>query len=75
MENDFSFSVFPNPASAQINISGKIFSYAELFSFDGKKILKTKYSVMNVSSIANGIYFLKITGDKKSFMQKVMLQH
>ena len=69
------FSVYPNPSSSQINISGKNFSNAELFSVDGKKVLHGNQKVLDVSNISSGIYFLKIISKENILMKKIIIQH
>lgn len=68
-------AVYPNPASSVLNIPNKNFSYAELFSCEGKMILKTNRPTMNLISIENGMYFLKIASDKNIYTQKIIVQH
>ena len=65
-------TVFPNPVSSQLNISCKNFSHAELFSVDGRKVLETQKSTTNISSIAAGIYFLKVISGKDAFVRKII---
>ena len=64
--------VFPNPVSSRLNISCKNFSSAELFSVDGRKVLRTQQAVVDVASITKGIYFLKIISGNKSFVSKII---
>ncbi|MEO5570707.1 MAG: T9SS type A sorting domain-containing protein [Bacteroidia bacterium] len=74
-EKDFSFAAFPNPASTRLNIYAQNFLDAELFSVDGRKILKTSQKVCNVSHLQNGVYFLKIKSKENILMKKIIIQH
>ena len=69
------FLMFPNPASQQLNTTCNNFSSAQLFSPDGKIVLQTKQKAIDVSSIPDGIYFLKIFSNGYYFMRKVIIQH
>jgi hypothetical protein len=64
--------VFPNPASNQVNIICKDFSSAELFSVDGKCVTTTVQPTLDVSSIADGIYFLRIIAGNQAWFSKVI---
>jgi len=79
-------SVGPNPVKYYINISGSnqiddilIF---ELFSIDGKLLSRRPlytYSnnineIINMPNIPNGIYIIKIKGNKSFFVQKIIIQ-
>jgi len=57
--------VYPNPASDKINIENinkKIKSVA-IYAKDGKKILESENSQINVNSLPTGIYFISIKYD------------
>ena len=66
-------AIFPNPVSSTLNIASKNFSYAELFSVDGKKVLETHHAVTNVSSLSGGIYLVKITSGNDTFIRKAVV--
>jgi hypothetical protein len=57
-------SVYPNPANNYVKISTEnIISKVQLFNIIGKKVLETKSlknNSLNISSLKNGVYFLKI---------------
>ncbi len=57
-----SLKVFPNPASDVINISSdKNIKHVELYNASGQLLLKNSNTKINVSSLEQGIYFIKIT--------------
>ena len=57
-------SVYPNPANNYVKISTEnIISKVQLFNIIGKKVFETKSlknNSLNISSLKNGVYFLKI---------------
>lgn len=64
-------TVFPNPATEQLNISTseKISNY-NIFNIEGKAILSGKDSKINTSELAKGIYILNInTSEGSSFVK------
>lgn len=69
---DFNFEnavkIYPNPVKNILNISGNNIDAVEVFSLNGKRIL-TQNSNMNsvdVSALANGMYFINVIGNKGS---------
>ncbi|MBN8641357.1 MAG: T9SS type A sorting domain-containing protein [Flavobacteriales bacterium] len=74
-ENDV--VVFPNPTSGNINITSKFnIKSVELYDIQGR-ILETviensNESILDVSKRQNGIYFLKITTDEGSKVEKII---
>ena len=73
-EVDNSVSISPNPTLSKINInSNNIVKSIELYDFQGR-ILQTILNANNLdlSDKTNGIYFLKITTEKGSKIEKVV---
>jgi hypothetical protein len=74
---DASISVFPNPAKSDVSIiSNSTIKSIQLFDIQGR-ILSTTIvdevsSNMDVSSYPNGVYFLKITTEKGSKVEKII---
>ncbi|WP_291084167.1 leucine-rich repeat domain-containing protein [Flavobacterium sp. BFFFF1] len=74
---DNSIKIYPNPTNSIVNIiSDFSIRSIELFDVQGRileTILATKtISTMDISSHANGIYFLKIKTDKGTKVQKLI---
>ena len=75
-----SVSVYPNPASEEILVSG-LFENAQiqLFTTDGRKVYQTEREIkqahINVSGFTNGIYFLKIKSPERIITKKVNILH
>lgn len=72
------FQLFPNPAKDILNIQSKVADFTiELFNTNGKMVLKTNSDnytkQLNVSQLAKGLYFVKITHDQKVTVRKLLL--
>lgn len=74
---DESISIFPNPSNGNVNINSKFnIKTIELYDIQGR-ILETviensNESIIDVSTRQNGIYFLKITTDEGSKVEKII---
>jgi len=78
------FSVFPNPAqhgsAITISNSSEQFISAVIFDLSGKQIQSVLFTqgeltqVISLSSIAAGIYTLKLSSNKRSSTQKLVVQ-
>jgi len=56
-------SIFPNPTNTILNIKGNVtLESVEVYSITGQRVISTTTNLetINVSAIANGVYFLKI---------------
>lgn len=58
-------SVYPNPANNTLTVSCEANSTVEIFNTLGEKMMDVKGNNANVSSLANGIYLVKVTKDGK----------
>jgi hypothetical protein len=73
--------IFPNPASEIIALTsslGNEITLVEIIDINGKKVLErisnNHYLQINVSSLHNGMYIIKImTSDQKVTTQKLIL--
>ncbi|MBX7094889.1 MAG: T9SS type A sorting domain-containing protein, partial [Flavobacteriales bacterium] len=80
---DASLHIYPNPASNQVLIAlpnNFNASVVELWSPDGKCILSTRVMPSNqvqldLSSIAAGIYFLRVMNENSSLGGKILIEH
>ena len=70
-ENEF--AVYPNPATDRIFIDNA-FDKAVLVTVNGQVILETQQSVLSVSGLPSGVYFLKIQSGAKTEVKKVMIE-
>jgi len=80
--NSQSFSIYPNPADNQIYINlgnheNSLPLSLEIYNITGKLVLSTKLqkNTLDVSMLANGLYFLKLSGGKVNFQPvKLLIQ-
>jgi hypothetical protein len=72
------FSVYPNPAKNLINISSvKSIEKAEIFSSIGKRVVSTtslKNNKIDVSSLAKGVYILKLVSGDVVGTRKIIIE-
>lgn len=62
IDNNFYVSIYPNPATHQINISTIAQQFeATIFSISGKFMLKTNLNQVDLEHLPNGMYILKVT--------------
>lgn len=75
--NASAFRVYPNPASDRVQIegpqSGLRMEYAQLINAQGKVLRRTKSSIMDVSGLARGIYFVRIVTRQGEFYEKLIV--
>jgi gingipain R len=74
------FQIFPNPASAELNIAGEIVpDKVSIYSNMGQLMYETEQCTANmqipVSTLSSGIYFIKIDSEKGSMLRKVLVRN
>jgi gluconolactonase len=70
-------TVYPNPTNGLLNIGLKKYSSVKVYTISGQKVrsdLKMTNSTIDLSSLQNGYYIVKIEDDKTSHSVKVLLQ-
>ncbi len=73
--NELNFEVYPNPASDEIYIhanSSKI--NVNIFSLDGKNVIETQSTKINVSKMAKGYYILSIKSNGLTSYKKLIIK-
>jgi hypothetical protein len=75
---------FPNPTNGKVNIATKGFTgnvVLDYFDQTGKKVGSKSFNAdekseatLDLSSLANGIYFYSISGEENFFTGKIVLQ-
>lgn len=71
-EEIITVKVYPNPATAYVNIEGNV-SAAALFDLTGKEVIRTSGNSLEVGSLPAGIYLLKCTVDGKAYTNKIQV--
>jgi hypothetical protein len=71
------FSIFPNPVGNHLNIQGEDadIENIEIYNLSGKQVLQPKYNpneAIDVSSLAKGLYVLKVQTENGSFTKKLV---
>ncbi|MBD3582450.1 S8/S53 family peptidase [Flavobacterium selenitireducens] len=66
------FAPYPNPARTTLSVSGQLSDNAKIEIVDtvGKLVLVSSQKTMDVSALASGIYFVKISDDGKSGVKR-----
>ena len=76
--NGDGFSIFPNPASTSITITGNENAQIDLFDLQGKNVLsvipKSIQTTLDIQSLQKGIYFVRITGESATKTVKLIIQ-
>jgi hypothetical protein len=67
--------MFPNPVKEVLNIkSNSLILQTEIYDINGRKVLISNQNsenvVLNISSLANGIYILKLRSERNTINQK-----
>ena len=62
ISNANSISVYPNPANSEITINtgGLKLDEATIYDMNGQRVIDTRQNQINVSSLAEGIYFIEV---------------
>jgi hypothetical protein len=70
--------IFPNPVNTKLQVTLKTLDKAKmtLINLEGKKVLELqlskKQNEINISKLANGVYFLKLTSERRSGSFKIV---
>jgi hypothetical protein len=72
-----SFTIYPNPANKLIYIQAKEESEkVTLYNINLQRILsKENTSILDVSHLENGLYFLSFENQKNKVIKKLIIQH
>jgi hypothetical protein len=73
VENNTSVSIFPNPATTVLNVNAEGFSTIEIVNLLGQTVYTantTSNMQINVSSLDNGVYFIRLNGANGTATQK-----
>ena len=65
-----SFYIYPNPTKDYINIDCSSFESVAIYNILGKELIKETSNRIDVSSLSNGVYFIKISDGINSSTKK-----
>ncbi|MBS1647306.1 MAG: T9SS type A sorting domain-containing protein [Bacteroidetes bacterium] len=69
---------YPNPANRILNIEGEFFNQNEgvkIFDILGNEVLQSKQKQIDISTLPNGIYYIRYQIDANFVSTKVSVQH
>jgi hypothetical protein len=67
--------VYPVPAENEMFIQAEGFQKAEIYSLTGQKLMESATEKMNVSSLSQGVYLLKVYDrDGNNVIQRVVVK-
>lgn len=66
------YSIYPNPTKSTVYIDGTGILDVEIFSVDGKSMLKSNVHNINLSALDNGTYLALIRTTKGDFIKKIV---
>ena len=83
-QGETELEIYPNPATSDIHFrvtthEADMLS-VEIFNLAGEKVMDRKipsagnHAVLNVSTLGNGIYFVKVTTSARSFIRKLFIE-
>jgi choice-of-anchor B domain-containing protein len=58
--NQIPVKIFPNPTTNEVNIEIENFHSVDLFDLQGRKVMESNVSKLQLSSLSNGLYLAKI---------------
>lgn len=73
--NNYKVNIYPSPANAKITIDAIDIVEIKMFDLIGNEISNTKTNEIDVSSLANGVYFIQVQGSQNTYTQKIVVQH
>lgn len=73
--NLFDVKIFPNPTKGLIKIKAELgLNKIEIYNSLGQKIIQTNEFNIDVSSLLNGVYFMKIYGERNEILIKKIIK-
>ena len=65
-------AVYPNPASNVVNVMGDGIETVQILDINGRTVMTAEAGTINVSSLANGVYFVRAITAKGVATQKIV---
>ncbi len=79
-QNSNEVLVFPNPANSTIQIQGNyLIEHVEIYNLLGQKIsaqqFNTRYATLDVTTLTDGFYIVKVITEKGELVKKINIAH
>ncbi len=69
---DVNVSIYPNPASDKLNVEGDGIQKVEMFDVNGRSVLTSQKGQIDLSSLTNGVYVVRVTTDNAIRTEKIV---
>ena len=67
-------SLYPNPVSNVLNVKAKNLQTVEVYNLVGQQVMVSRESVVNLSSLMGGIYFVRIVCEGGMITKRIVKQ-
>ena len=67
-------SLYPNPVRNVLNVKAKDLQSVEIYNLVGQQVMVTRDSVIDLSSLTEGIYFVRLVCDGKMITKRIVKQ-
>jgi hypothetical protein len=67
-------AVYPNPVKDRLTVKAENLQSVEVYNLVGQQIMHSENAVLDLESLAQGIYFVRVTADGKTFTKRVVKQ-
>ncbi len=75
VENDMeTISLYPNPVKDQLFVTAQNLQSVEVYNLMGQKVMATTTPVINIGSLNQGIYFVRVKADGKTVTERIVKQ-
>ena len=71
-ENPAGVRLYPNPAHQTLHVDADLPCETVIYDLLGQQVLVSNGNELNISKLTNGVYFVKVTTEKGSFVQKIL---
>ncbi len=70
--NDVNVNIYPNPVSSVLRVEGEGIEQVEVIDVNGRVVMNTKGGSINVSSLADGVYMVRVVTESGVSTQKIV---
>lgn len=72
--NAFSFDLYPNPATNVVTVETDADAIVCILDLNGREVIRTNESTIDVSTLAKGTYFVRLTTQEGTAVRKLIVQ-